>query len=237
MRLYAIKRPSNHLEGGCTEVAPVGDIGYVVCKSCNYYMGRLKPEVRVLEWLEGSDRICDFTWPARLIAEVIVQERVRLALSNEPIEWIPIEWYQDPKLKRPKRPQKRSKKRVWLPYEGPPVYILWATAWVHADLDRSSLRLIKDCETCGIKRYLVEGIEEKSSRYDKELKDLVPVYNPRIPGKGIYVHEADLKGANIFRLYESPGRILCTEPLKNLIEQMGFTNVEFIEIGDVICTI
>lgn len=66
------------------------------------------------------------------------------------------------------------------------------------------------------------------------LEYFVPAHVPRLPGKGVFVHEAELKGANIFRLEEARGRILCTERLKELIEQNGFTNVEFVEVGDVL---
>lgn len=233
MKIYALKEPSAYLDVDCAEVGPIGELGYISCNICNYRIGFPKPEVRVLEWLEDSNIVCDFTWPARLFAEVFVQGRVRAALSSEPIEWIPVQWYQDPKLKRPKRPRKGSKKLVWLPYEGPPIYGLWATTWVHADLSRSSLQLVHECPACGWKAYKLEGIEEKSSRWDNVKKDLVPVHVPRSPGKGIFIHEADLKGVNVFRIYEW-GRLVCTERLKNIIEQNGFTNIEFVEAGDVL---
>lgn len=233
MRVYRLGSP---ISVDCAEVAPVGDIGYIACKTCHYYAGYPKPTNRVVEWLEGSDIICSFVWPARLVAEVLVTQEVRDALHDCGAEFLSVEFYQDPKLKRPKRITTRTKPRVWLPYEGPPLYDLWVTTWVHADLERSSLQLVDECPACGHKVYEVEGIEERKHRYDPVKKDLVEIHTPREEGQGIYVDQEDLARADIFRLYELPGWILCTERVKILIEDRGFANVLFLEVGDILST-
>ncbi len=229
MRIYGLKRP---ILVDCADVAPVGDIGYIACESCHYYISYPKPTKRVVEWLEGSDIVCSFVWPARLVAEVLVTQEVRDALQDCEVEFLPVEFYQDPKLKRPKRITKRTKPRIWLPYEGPPLYDLWVTTWVHADLEHSSLHLVEACPVCGHKAYTVEGIEERKHRYDQVKKDLVELHNPREEGRGVYIQQEALGGAGIFRLYEMPGWILCTERVKAVIEDRGFTNVWFLEVGD-----
>ena len=234
MRIYRLKRP---ILVDCADVAPVGDIGYIACESCRYYISYPKPNKRVVEWLEGSAVICSFVWPARLVAEVLVTQEVRDTLQDYGVEFLPVEFYQDPKLKKPKRITKRTKPRVWLPYEGPPLYDLWITTWVHADLERSSLHLVKVCPVCGHKVYAVEGIEERKHRYDRIKKDLVEIHTPRAEGQGVYIHQADLGRAGIFRLYEMPGWILCTERVKAVIEECGFTNVWFLEVGETLSTL
>jgi len=145
-----------------------------------------------------------------------------------------VEMWQDPKLKRPQRITKRTKPRVWLPYEGIPLYELWVTTWVHADLNRSTIRLVMACSTCGYRAYEVEGVEMRKSRWNAVSKGLVEVYAPRQVGKGIYVHQEDLQGADIFRLFELPGWILCTEEIKVLVEDQKFNNVSFLEVGDLL---
>ena len=228
MKLYELVDPVNL---ACARVAPVGDLGYERCTSCSYYLGYPRPAKRVVEWLEGSDVICSFVWPSRLVGEVLVTEEVRKCLQDCKVEFLPVEFYQDPRLKKPKRMTKRTKRRVWLPYEGPPLYVLWVTTWVHADLERSTLRLVSECPVCGHKVYDVEGVEERKHRWDPSIKDLVELHEPREEGKGIYIHQEDLQGAEIFRVHEQPGRICCTEGVKSLLEEQGFSNVEFLEVG------
>jgi hypothetical protein len=231
MKLFILTDPVN-LE--CARVAPVGDIGYIKCDACGYYTGYPRPAKRVVEWLEGSNTICSFIWPARLIAEVLVTEEVSEVLRGTGVESLPVEFYQDPKLRKPKRITKRTKPRVWLPYEGPPLYDLWVGTWVHADLTRSSLQLAQICSACGREVYKVEGIEQRKHRWDATKRDLVEIHKPRVERKGIYVHQEDLRGVDIFRLYELGGRIFCTERLKTLIEAGRFTNVSFLEVGEMV---
>jgi hypothetical protein len=112
------------------------------------------------------------------------------------------------------------------------LYNLWVTTWVHADLERSSIKLIQDCPTCGQKAYEVEGIETSKHRWDRIKKELITVHMPRITGKGIHINQEDLQGADIFGVYEVPGWIFCTERAKRTIEEQRFTNVSFLEVGE-----
>lgn len=231
MNLFILSDPVNLKYA---RVAPINDIGYIRCDTCGYYTDYPKPAKRVVKWLEGSNTICSFVWPARLIAEVLVTEEVREVLWGSGVEFLPVEFYQDPKLKKPKHITKRTKPRVWLPYEGPPLYDLWVGTWVHTNLTRSSLQLAQVCSVCGHKAYKVEGVEERKQRWDATKRDLVEIYTPRVEGKGIYVRQEDLQGTDIFRLYELPGRIFCTERVKTLIERNQFTNALLLEVGEVI---
>jgi hypothetical protein len=141
---------------------------------------------------------------------------------------------QDPKLKRPTRITKRTKPRVWLPYEGPPLFDFWVTAWAHVDMGLSTVRLVKECTVCGRKVHEVSGIEGRRSTWDPELKALVETHYSRVPGQGVFVRRNELRGADIFHIYELPGFIMCTEPVKEFIQKEGFTNVRFDEMGDVV---
>jgi hypothetical protein len=231
MILYGIEDP---VDLNCARVAPVGEEGYIACDTCGYYTDFPKPSRRTVEWLEGSSIICPFVWPARLIAEVLVTTDVRESLPEKGIEYLPVEFYQDPKLAKPKRMTKRARSRVWLPYEGPPLYSLWVATWIHVDPSRSSLHLTHDCTVCGRKAYEVEGVERREFHWDPMRGELVRTDIPRVAGKGVYVSQKELQGAHIFRSYEGPGRILCTEVVKDIIEEKQFGNVWFLELGEVI---
>ena len=57
---------------------------------------------------------------------------------------------------------------------------------------------------------------------------------PRSRGEGLFVRRAELGDADIFRIREFPGPIYCTDRVKDFIEASGFTNVDFLEVGDVV---
>lgn len=231
MRIFRFSDP---LDPGFAQAGRLGtwypDPSPGVCPECGASRQKRVPPL-IIEWLPGSDVVGDFVWPG---GEVVVSERVRTALEARfyGFEFKRVEMWQDPSLKPPRRTTKRIKPRVWLPYERPPLYDLWITTWTHADLEHSSLRLINDCPVCGYRAYVVEGIEERKSRWEPTQKDLVDIHTPRGQGQGIYLHQKDLQGADIFRLHELPKWILCTERVKVLIEEKRLTNVSFLEVGE-----
>ena len=104
----------------------------------------------------------------------------------------------------------RTQPRVWLPYEGPPLWDLWVTALCHLDLERSGVTLEKECSTCGTKFYKGPPFEERH----------------------LVVNPASWGGEDIFRIEQS-GWVFCTERAKEFIEQAGFTNVSFLEDGEI----
>lgn len=229
MRLYTITNPVD-LE--CAYVVPIGEIGYTKCGECNSYTSFPKPAKRIVEWAEGSSQICSFVWTSRLIAEVLVTHDVREALRDTGAMFLPVEFYQDSQLKRPEKIAKRSKPRVWLPYDGPPLFSLWATKWVNVDLDRSSIRLVHTCRSCGLRKYTPEGIEVRKKRWDAARKCLVQVNTPRVEGMGVYVHQQNLHTDGIFRLYQLPGLLFCSERVKETIMAKRFSNVQMMEVGE-----
>jgi hypothetical protein len=203
------------------------------CKHCGAHgQERIRP--LVMEWEPDSDRIADFTWTGSSTDPAVTESVVEaLRMRFRGFEPGPVEMVQDPKLVRPTRITKRTKPRVWLPYEEPPLFDLWVVAWVHADLDLSTIKIVKQCNMCRRVVYEVSGIETWRSEWDATERVLRTTHVPRVPGQGFVVRRTDLKGADIFHIYEVPGPIVVTEPVKDFIEEKGFTNVAFAEVGDV----
>ncbi|MGH9891684.1 MAG: hypothetical protein ACREA0_06825 [bacterium] len=201
-----------------------------LCSECGASsQERIQP--LVLEWEPGSDVIGDFTWPG-FGSDIAIAEKVVTAFKGfGGFEPGPVEMVQDPNQRRQGGPH-RGKPRVWLPYQGPPLYDLWVTRQVHLDLERSSVWLVKECRTCGRQQYAVDGIERRETRWDKEQRKSVRMHIPRSRGLGFYVAEDAFTGSAIFRTHEFPGWVLCTDLVKEIVEKEGFTNVSFLEVGD-----
>ena len=143
-----------------------------------------------------------------------------------------IEMVQRRGLRPPKNPARVRKPRVWLPYQGPPLQALWVTKHVPLDFERSSVRQINECSTCGGRQYETEGVEKSVFDLNKNRTAVVTTHTPRAAGKGFYIDHRELDGVGIFRLIELEAMILCTDPVKKCIEQHGFTNIAFLEYGE-----
>ena|SRR3990172_413140 len=182
-----------------------------LCPECGGSRSERIPPL-IIEWLPDSDQIGDFTWPG-LNDEVVVTQRVREALEGRfrGFEFRSIEMYQNPRLKRPSRPTKRTKPRVWLPYEGPPLWDLQPTSQCRLDLERSGLRYTGICGTCGWESYEV----------------------PPLEGRYLVVDRSTWDGADIYRIHEYSALVYCTEQVKEFIESQGFTNVSFLLDGEI----
>jgi hypothetical protein len=190
----------------------------------------------IMEWEPDSDIVADFTWPA-LASKIVVTEVVGVALLERfhGFKLGPVEMVQNTPLEKLQRQCQRGKKRVLLPYEGPKLVNLFVTKWVNVDLKRSSLQK-EVLNTTGKIRYTAEGVEEYYSRWNPETKDLSHFHNPRVPGKGVFVDNSELNDADIFHIHEIPAFIFCTDPVKVFIEDKGYSNVRFLEYGDVMHT-
>lgn len=227
MNLYILQEP---VDLDCAGVVPVCDTDYIKCETCGYYTSYPKPEKRVVRWMKGSDKICSFTWPSRLVAEVLVNDQVRQTLEGPGVEFISVQFASPHKLKEPSYGMEPLGTRM--PLLPPvPLFDLWVTKWVHADRERSSLRLVRVCPACKHKVYEVEGVEERKNRWDISRKVLVEVRKPRLKEMGIFVRQRDLGSANIFRVHELPGYIFCTEVIRAIVHTRSFSNVQFVEMG------
>ncbi|ASV05835.1 hypothetical protein B2G47_07165 [Leptospira interrogans serovar Canicola] len=185
---------------------------------------RIKPLVFI--WESGSDLIGDFTWPG-FDDNIIITERVCDFFYSEKIlgfEPAPVEILEN-NLKRKKI------KYVNMPYRGPRLFDLWVTTWVHFNIQYSTVDRFQDEDGF---YYKVNGIVKNESLWDSQTMELKKVKISRISRKGIFVHKNDLHGSNIFGILEFPEWIFCTEKMKRLIELNSFTNVSFLEMGNLL---
>jgi hypothetical protein len=191
-----------HLEPGMPGICPE-------CKRPNER--RVSP--LVIEWEPGSDKIGDFTWPGSN-DDIVVSDDVKRFINERfcCTEFGPVEMHQNPKLKRPERITRRTKQRVWLPFEGTsPLWDMRATAECSLDLVRSGFELERVCPQC-----------ER------------PVFRKPHPRDWRLVIDPDTcASADIFKIREVVNFIFCAERVKEAIEASGFTNAGFRLDGEI----
>lgn len=204
-----------------------------LCRECHRSMHSLGPPFEI-EWEKGSDRIGDFSWhggwPPMLVPQRVVED---LARHFSGFELVPVSMYQAPRRKRPKIRTKRSVPRVWLPYEGPPVVMLHVTKQVHMDSERSTAVLELKCGTCPYEKWELTGYEWVSLEWDPQQAKLESIHQERVPGQGLFVHDADLQPDHLFKVHERGG-VFCVDAVKVHMEARGYTNIEFLEFGDAV---
>lgn len=178
------------------------------CPSCRLsYRERIPPFT--IEWVYGSNIVADFTWPQGLENQ-IVSDGVRSTLVSKKltgIDFEPIVMFQKPGLKVPRK-ESKSKTRVWLPYKGLPLSRLVVTSECALDLQASGRSLETECSKCGRNRMHVA---------DK---------NAPLVGKC-----GSWDGADIFRINEMGGLVFVVQRVAQLLENCGFTNVQYKERG------
>jgi len=206
-----------------------------LCPECTAPPRKIRVKPIVISWEPGSDVIGDFIWSMGG-SFPLVQEHVFAKLKQRfsGFEAGPVKMVQAPELKRPVRRSKRVKPRVRLPYKGPPLCELWITVSFRADLNASTIRRVEKCSTCGYQRWEVDGIETIKSRWNKDRMALDKIHTLRAPGQGLFVRKADLGEADIFEVREIDDCILCTDRAKEFVEHHNFSNVSFLEAGNVI---
>ena len=79
-----------------------------------------------------------------------------------------------------------------------------------------------------------KSLASRGEAFDKDRMQLDWTHTARVPDKGLFVREVDLNGADIFRVQEFPGWILCTDRAKTFVEDRRLTNVTFLEYGDIL---
>lgn len=231
-RIWRFHEPSDTPYAGCGLRSPAR-LAYNPCQQCTIGATYESPTPLVFEWEVGSDKIGDFAWPGGGRAVAVTRVIDHLVENQVPhIKPGEIEMFQDPKLKRPKN-LRRAKPRVWLPYEGPELVELVVEHRVHI-LPESTTIVVQRCDHCGRELRNLDGVEIRSHRWSQEIMDLVPHHVARVPGRGIFVSRADVGAAGIFRTHEFPHAILCTDAVKALLESASFTNLDFLEYGDIV---
>lgn len=164
------------------------------------------------------------------MADIVVRAEVAQALLSrfsgfEPLD---IEVVDGPVRRAGKRTP-----RVTYPYTGPRLCELHVTTWAHIDPSRSSASLVRKCSTCGTERWDLTDVETLEALGFDESG--VGQYRriPRVPGRGICIPERQLGGADVFRVYEFPAPVFCTEKAKEFVEAQRLTNVMFLEVGEI----
>jgi hypothetical protein len=184
---------------------------------------RVKP--LVIEWEPDSNVIGDFTWPG-FDSDIVITDRVGTAMKEAGVtglELAPVEMVEN------SRKSKRTSrmKQVKLPYTGPPLWDLWVTGRARVDRERST---ITTNHVGTDERYEVSGIERWEVVWDQQRMELMKKRYPRVGGQGLFVRTR----TGIFRVPEFPAWVFCTDDVKELIEEHRFTNVSFLEMGDVL---
>ncbi|MBX3208057.1 MAG: hypothetical protein KF764_23625 [Labilithrix sp.] len=180
----------------------------------------------VLDWESGSDIVGDFTWPG-FDTDLVVTDGVGQALQESGVAGFDLRPVEMQESAEPAK--RRSKKsRVKLPYEGPPLWDLWVTAWTASDRELSTLHEVLRDD--GSSQLEVVGAQRWERVWDQQRMELVSVLHPRVEGQALVVP----KMRGVFRVEEFPAWVFCTDDVKALIENHDFKNVSFLEMGDVL---
>ncbi len=170
-----------------------------------------------IEWERGSGPLSDFVWPG-VASEIAVSERVGRAIVDHAVDGVEL---------RPVR-ERNARPRGNPTADEAPLSDLWVTQWTA--MDRAASTFQTEPRSDGGICVIPTGVEDKRSRWDPETRSLIMTHRPREPGKGIMVHDV----AGVFRIQEFPAWIFCTDSVRQLIEHASFTNVAFLEMGDVV---
>lgn len=235
MRIWQLSAPRNETfawyQGHAQWVAV--DNWDALCPQCGAPPRSVRLPGLTIQWQPGSDRLGDFAWDISG-SWPIAQTRVldELMAHFRGFEASPLTMTQDPKLKRPRRPGKRSKPRIWLPYTGPELRELWVTKIVHFYSPKTSAAILQQCDACGVTRWELRGNERRDWHWDPVARKMLWVRIPRTPNQGLYVRAVDLNGCDFFAVQEFPGWVLCSDRAKNFMVERGYTNVAFLEVGE-----
>ena len=178
----------------------------------------------VLEWEPGATAVGDFT--IAFPRGVVVTERVAVELSEQfgGISFGPVGFTEDLKLTRTK---KTRVPRIKLPYVGPSLSYIYPEAEVRPNLSHSTFEIDQENQKDGALGNLI-GVERI------EWVERRPTLVERIPGKGLFIDNRDFGSADIFRVLDFPNWIFCTDGVRSYVLEKGYTNVGFLEMGNVL---
>jgi hypothetical protein len=135
-------------------------------------------------------------------------------------------------LKKPKNPNSGTK-RIWLPYDGPIWYDLWVDQFISMDLNKSSIHYLPKEPHKEKNNFEIIGHEQIDSYRDPGTNEIVYKKTPRTPGLGIYINKKMLGSLDFFRITECCNWIFCTDPVHDYILEKKYTNVDFLEMGEI----
>jgi hypothetical protein len=212
MNFYRVFIPTHRVNDEFADANPQGAWG-PPCKICHRGKLQRQSPLRV-QWVvdeepPGRDTIADFTWMGYV--GVVVTQRVRDYLEGRVTgaKFGPVVMLDDPTLHRPKRMTKRTRRRVWMPYEGPPLWELIVPKVGIVDRKRSKLGDYDVCPGCGRK------LREKSK-----------------VGR-LVVRRKDWPGVDFFQLAEWK-LFFVTEHAKAILKAGRFTNLSIRRRGEIV---
>jgi hypothetical protein len=97
--------------------------------------------------------------------------------------------------------------RVWLPYEGPPLWDLVVTSWCEMDIAASARSTVPECDGCDRAGTIV--------------------HDPEAP---LVVKPDTWPGTDFFRMREMDLVFVC-ERVKQAFDENGFTNLDMKKCG------
>jgi hypothetical protein len=172
-------------------------------------------EIMWEDWGVAGNKINDFIF---CVGFIYCKEDVAKELCEKfnTLKTFNIKWTNNPK----ELAAKNKKKLKWLPKEKPNLKILYTDTEKNI-LEKSTVTYtIRD----GIKYiHKMEGVSE--IRGDRII--------PREKGKGIYFDKNEINGINIFKPKNS-GFVFCDEIFKKHCKEKEYTNVQFLEYGEII---
>jgi hypothetical protein len=177
------------------------------CAKCRLAARKRVPPL-VIEWDYGSIVIGDFTWPAGL-GEIAVTDRVKSCIVSNGFSGVSfdtVKMVQRQGLKKPRKDSK-ARTRVWLPYDGPPLWSLVVTSWCDLDVAASARSFVSECDECKRMRMIV--------------------HDSAAP---LVVMPETWQGTGFFCIRELE-MVFISEAVKKAIEQHDFTNVQMKERG------
>jgi len=82
----------------------------------------------------------------------------------------------------------------------------------------------------GSRCFEVVGVERREKAWDQQRMKRVTSIHSRVEGQGLFVPPI----VGLFRVEEFPAWVFCTDDVKEFLAKHGFTNVSFLEMGDVL---
>jgi hypothetical protein len=170
----------------------------------------------IIEWQPGSDLVGDFSWAAFEVI-VTVSAGQRLAERFAEFELSPVKMIEGESASG-------GSPSVSFPYKGPPVREFSVTASVPFDPTRSTFDARGT--PVGVERHELLTVDRGTGKANWRRV-------ARVPGHGVFVRGRDIEGLDIFKVRGISWNF-CTGRVRDFILESGFTNVDFLEVGEII---
>ena len=167
------------------------------------------------DYLSKGNLVPDFLYSSYVICKREIAMELKQKFKS--LEIGELEWHKNPK----EIVAKDIRRLRWLPKEEVDLVHIYSKINIPI-LPQSTVIMSKGNDG---KNWIKEYIGEETLFGTK--------HTPREFGKGIFIDKRDLGDFDFFRIEKSTF-LLCTENVKKYIEKREFSNVLFLEVGDVI---